>query len=549
MLQSRYPQYTWQQSKPGHWEREIDEAERFYTYLAKSYEGSGRVFFAITRFVSISVDNTNGSSGQDVEDALRKAWLRLRHDCPTIASEVEYDSERNKYIKTYKAFDPNHLDFHTESWLSKTFVPIIPNMTGLDWCNSDPPPPKSPTLFVITPPYTNGSKRATAHLDLVLRSPHDTSECSQVHEDINVYTDEHRKVDGVGTLQLLNKLLRYAAQYHTNSSRFELPLPGSESQNLSPPLRVAASIPPILTLDQQERLYNIIACNAKLRQNAGLLSVPFTQGLEVLGRHQRAALALSTTDTTRVLKACKELGATVTHAYHASIALLLRDLQPSRTEGGTARYINYCLINERPNCAAPYSTPDHAAAVYHSVSGNSLALDLAIPSAADRFKHDHLDAEEARKEFGTLVCQVRDFYTPIRNSPENLALAPSFWSMATPHIPNPNVEWSLDTPVPAPNPSPSVSISSMGKLDDVIAPHHGAFSAKDPWVIGEELGTGIGVFLGTWQGRLQLSTAYNEAWHDRKEVQGFLEGCCGIVWRGLGLGDGTDGEPKVEWIH
>lgn len=75
------------------------------------------------------------------------------------------------------------------------------------------------------------------------------------------------------------------------------------------------------------------------------------------------------------------------------------------------------------------------------------------------------------------------------------------------------------------------------------------FSAKNSWVTGEELGTGIGVFLGTWQGQLQLSAAYNEAWHDREEVQGFLEGCCGIIWKELGLRDGTNGEPEIEWLH
>ncbi|KAF3046023.1 hypothetical protein E8E12_010394 [Didymella heteroderae] len=513
MSQSRYPQYNWRQSKHNHWEREVDEAECFYASLAKSYEGSGRMFFAITGFVSISVDLTNGSIGQDVEDAL-----------------LDYDKERGKYFKTYNSFDPAHLDFHTESWLSDTFISITPNMHGLDWCNSDPLAPRVPTLFVITPPYSNDSRKGTVNLDLVFRSPHDI-------------------IDGIGTLQLLNKLLVTAARYHADPSSFELPLPGSECQNLSPPLRVAALIPPILTLDQQERLQNTISSNAALRQDAELLSVPFTQGEKVPGKHQRAALGLSIGDTNLALQACKALGTTVTHAYHASIALLLRDLRPSRTEARAARYINYCLVNERPNCAAPYSTPDHAAAVYHSVSGTSLALDLTIPSGADRFKDHPSDAKEAQKEFRTLVDQVRDFYTSIRNSPENLALAPSFWSMATPHIANPTSKWSLNTPVPAPNQSPSVSLSSMGKLDNVIAPQHGAFSTKNPWVTGEELGTGIGVFLGTWQGQLQLSAAYNEAWHDREEVRGFLERCCGIVWKGLGLGDGTNHVPKVEWVH
>jgi hypothetical protein len=176
MLQSRYPQFTWRQTKPGHWEREIDEGERFYTCLARSYQGSGYMYFAITGFVSISVELRDGASEYDIEEALRRAWLRLRYDCPTIASRVDYSTKQERYIKSYKSFDPEHVDFQTESWLSQTFVPIVPNMTGLDWCNSDPLAPGIPTLFVITPPYINGGKQDVVHRDLVLRSPHDISE-------------------------------------------------------------------------------------------------------------------------------------------------------------------------------------------------------------------------------------------------------------------------------------------------------------------------------------------------------------------------------------
>jgi hypothetical protein len=275
--------------------------------------------------------------------------------------------------------------------------------------------------------------------------------------------------------------------------------------------------------------------------------MPLTRHQALPGKHQRAALALLTSDTARVLQACKTLGATVTHVYHASIALHLRDLQPSRCQERTARYINYCLINERPNCTEPYNTTDHAVSVYHTVSGNSLALDLTIPSAADRLSSDYHTPEQSQTEFQDLVHKVKDFYIMIRNSPDKLALGPSFWSMATPHIPDPESKNSPDRPVPAPNPSPSVSISSMGQLDNIIAPKQGTFTAKDPWVTGEELGTGLGLFLGTWQGKLQLSAAYNEAWHDREEIREFLESCSAIVWRGLGLGSELHSRPDVEW--
>lgn len=85
---------------------------------------------------------------------------------------------------------------------------------------------------------------------------------------------------------------------------------------------------------------------------------------------------------------------------------------------------------------APYTTADHAAAIYYTVSGSSLALHLTIPPTTEESEDYHPDLVEVRREFRVLVHQVRDFYTNVRNSPENLALAPSFWSMATPHFPN-----------------------------------------------------------------------------------------------------------------
>jgi hypothetical protein len=258
---------------------------------------------------------------------------------------------------------------------------------------------------------------------------------------------------------------------------------------------------------------------------------------------------MSIPDTTRILQACKDLGITVTHVYHASIAIVLRDLQPQHSKERSVRYINYCLINERSKCIPPYNTTDHTATVYHSVSSKSLALDLTIPATTDVSFIERSNSEDSRAEFLDLVHQVKDFYTSIRDAPDNLVLAPSIFSQATPHISTPDSKNPADTPVPAPNPSPSISISSMGKLDSIIAPQHGAFMARDPWVTGEELGTGIGVFLGTWQGKLQLSAAYNEAWHDREQVRGLLQKCCEVVWRGLGVESAGEMGIKFEWMH
>lgn len=62
----------------------------------------------------------------------------------------------------------------------------------------------------------------------------------------------------------------------------------------------------------------------------------------------------------------------------------------------------------------------------------------------------------------------------------------------------------------------------MGRVDKLIAAQYGDLRAQDPWVTGEELGTGLGAFLGTFNGELHLSAAYNEAFHEKSEVEAFL---------------------------
>ncbi|KAF1916911.1 hypothetical protein BDU57DRAFT_498028 [Ampelomyces quisqualis] len=511
MATSRYPHLDWRESTKGHWERELDEVEGFYTQIAKTYEGTGRMAFAITGFLSFSVAASDSSSlsetHQLVQLALRSAWIRLRYSHPTIASHVEYDSVNQKWIKSYTACRPESPSDQLEEWLQATFIPITSSVSGLEWCNSDPIAPKCPSLFVITPPREDEDEVRTLRHNLVIRSPHDI-------------------IDGIGTLQLLNSLLFYAAEAFNQPETWVPPPPRSECQDLSPPLRVAAAIPPMLTLAQQVRLQSIITRNFSLREGVQVLTLPLKRGSLLPGKHQRIAHEATAVDTARILEACKFLNATVTHVYHAAVAISLRDMQESGQDSRQVRYISYALLNKRSKCAGEYRTSKHAATVYHSVSGDNLSLDLVIPSAAEKITNDQEQP---------CVKEVGDFYRA-QGSPDDLVLAPLFMSMATPHIENPTLA-PHEVPIPDPNMSPSVSLSSIGVIDKIIKPQHGPFRVDKPWVTGEELGTGLGVFLGTWNGKLQLSAAYNDAWHIKEEVDAYLNLCQKVVRKGLGLDD------------
>lgn len=507
MTDSTDDRFEWRLTKPGRWERDIDEVEEFYTSLAKAYEGTGRVFFAMTGFISFSVPVQPGNDSLEtekrVEEALKNAWTRLRFDHPTIASRVQYDPAQQKYKKTYETFTDSASQ---RQWLDDTFCVVSERMPGLDWCNLDPPVPTLPTLFLVKPPALDNQ---IFRADLVLRSHHDI-------------------IDGMGTLLLFNNLFSLAADAYEQTD-YELPQFGEEWLSLSPPLRIAAGIPAALSPGHEQQMREILEHNVSLKKGIEIASPPFQQQNAIPGKHQRVAVTLSKDETAALLEKCHSLGLSITHVYHAAIALAVRDLQERKESKRMVRYISYCLVNERNRCKPPYSTSIHPASVYHSVSGRCLAVDFTVPASGSSNA-----APTDNEEFLPIAQQIRDYYLDIRDNKDYMKLIPAFWAMSISPYPGP------DTPaIPARNETPSASISSMGVLDKVIRHKYGSFSVDNPWVTGEELGTGLGLFLDTWKGRLTLSAAYNDAWHGKEEVLDVLNRCNDIAFQGLRIGETT----------
>ncbi|KAF5709536.1 hypothetical protein FMUND_10025 [Fusarium mundagurra] len=501
--------YNWQQAKPGVWQRHIDEIEQFYSTMVVLYEGSGRMFFGITGHVSLSIKKTKGLSQDDaeleVDKALRKAWLALRHTHPTLASQVTQDVEAGYWVKTYRELQE---ESDKDDWLERTLVHISNGQTGNQWANSDPPAPKLPTMFVLHLPGERGDNGSvTIRRDLVFRSPHDI-------------------IDGIGTLMMLNNFISLASEAYDKGDTYEPPaLNGSETSNLSPSYRIAAQIPEAPNQAQLDRLKQMAAQKAAAASDPSveILALPYRQGDLLPGRHQRLALTLTREETQQLLKACKLVGATPTHVFHAAAAMVVRDLQDKPAQTKRVRYINYILRNERSSCREPYNTAQHPAAVYHSVSGQSLVVDMDL--------HPSSTKPDRKKEFLSILETVKDFYLTVKQDEEFYVLAPTMFSQATPALPS----GPRPLPVPEPNAHPSVSISSMGRTDVIVVPETGAFEARDPWVTGEELGNGLGLFLGTFQGELCLSAAYNDAWHTERDVNEYLERCKDVVFSGLGI--------------
>ncbi|GKT49603.1 uncharacterized protein ColSpa_09784 [Colletotrichum spaethianum] len=504
-MDQTYPELIWRQSTPGVWQRTADEIEQCYSALAKLYEGSGLMFFAITGHISLQIDISNrkdvSEPGAIFDKALKFAWLALRCDHPTIASQVSEDPVTGKWTKTYRQLRDNT---DQKAWLEETLVHTSCEQTGQEWANTQPLAPKMPTLFVLSPPF---HKEGVIRRDLVFRSPHDV-------------------IDGVGTLILLNNLVVHVSKAFSETDACKFPtLNGSEVANLSPSYRIAANVPATLTSQQKKRLADMSAQKAAAMDvsDRQILDMPYRRGAILPGLHQRVARTLTKEQTALLTAACKAADMTVTHAFHAAIALVLRDIQERGSEAKRVRYVNYILRNERASCKAPYNSREHPAALYHSVPGQSLVVDMDLPAAGDDQVSDG--------EFLRVGQIIKDFYHGVRNDKEHYALAPTIWAAGIPDVPTS----PRPLPVPPPKTHPSVSISSMGRVDNIIAPKTGVIEAYNPWVTGEELGNGLGLFLGTFRGELCLSAAYNNAWHTATDVIDFLKRCEDVVFRGFNL--------------
>ena len=501
--------FVWKETSPGVWQRDSDEVEEFYSALIRLYAGSGRMEFAISGHVSFTVpvtDESVSATAARLDEAVRSAWLWLRHDNPTIASRVYFDQALGRWQKRYDELSD---ETARAAWGGQTLQKVSNGQTGTEWANSDPPAPKVATLFVVEPPSADSG--GVIRRDLVLRSPHDI-------------------IDGIGALHLFSNLIAHISRVFAGDAAHASlpPLDGSETARLSPPYRVAASIPEMPTPAQQARLDAMqSAKDSSVADNSAVdIGIPFRQGATLPGKHQRVSRTISPARTAQLLAALKPRKTTVTHAFHAAIATVVRDIhfdQSSKTERAAerkVRYTNYILRNERARCLPPYNTPKHAAAVYHSVSGGRLEITLSLSGAASR------DAQI--EEFANVLASMREYYLSVRDDKDHYALAPYIMAGLTPDVPGSS---DVVVPVPAPNPRPSVSLSSVGVVDGIIVPdREGGIRVDNPWVTGEELGNGLGLFLGTFRGELCLSVAYNEAWHGREEVEGFLERCERVVF-------------------
>ncbi|KAH7268544.1 hypothetical protein B0J15DRAFT_486782 [Fusarium solani] len=512
----------WQVSPEGTWARDVDECERFYITSSRKENGcfpvSGCASFGVTSVNSMpTIDEENR-----VEAALKNAWIMLRYQHPTLGSRIEHDEDGDRLRRVYQSFDT---DDEQESWVGSTFQVVDTDLGPLEWFNNNTAAAfETATVFFVKSKGQDSDRRT-----IFLRCPHDVS-------------------DGVGVLQLVDQLFEHAAQAFEEGNEYSLPKWGKEHENLSPCIRIAAKIPDTLSEAQTERLEKIQTQNGTIYKHQALLALPSSStpaNCVQDGKLIRLSYTVPKDLTSQILRGCKDVasGVSVTHVFMSALAMALSEVQPRKEDPYPVRYVNHSMINLRPYCQEPYNTPAHAAAAYHTISTRALGIDLVVPNSSDQTTGDH--AAEMRG----VLPQVQDFFNDIRPVPseeihEQVAFAPStFKSFTSPS--------GVDPHVVSEPPFCPVALSSIGNVSSMVQQGHGPFKVTNVWAASEPMGAGVALFLGSWDGQLELSGVFDTRYHAPGYVERFLARILICVCGGLGIDEisSTDEVKPAESPH
>ncbi|KAG8668059.1 hypothetical protein FPOAC2_10173 [Fusarium poae] len=489
------PRYHWTQSNSGFWHRDIDECEQFYQLYANEEHGC----YPVTACALFQVKDESVNLDFNVQSALQNAWTLLRHKHPTLGSRIERSDQPDTWKRVYRPLDS---DEDVKSWLESTFKIITTNGTALSWFNNDAPSFHMPTVYIV-------KSELDAQQAVFLRCPHDIT-------------------DGVGILHLLNQLFLHASSFYGQASEFRYPLPDIDlGTRLSPCLRVAASIPNALSEAQMQRFHDIQNTNGNIYNHTRWLNLPPTASNDSAPIMKRIAVSVSRSLSDQVLVGCKSIapGVSLTHAFTAALTMTLRDLQPRQDQAYTARYVGRSMINIRPYCREPFDSPDHAAAAYHAVSAQAVGIDVKIPGVADDgTKVDTLPE---------LAINVHGFYQQIKSDPsqstyEQALFAPQVFQTL---FPPPGVDpWAFQE-----SPFCPVSLSSIGNLGNIVGSSNGVFELSKVWAASQPINAGEVVFLGSWDGQIELSSVFNTQYHKQEYMERFITNIFTHVLEGLGI--------------
>ena len=440
---------SWRETSAGHFERPFDSLERFYRAISASGTAFDREHFVVNAVVRLRLNPSIGDIGQ----ALRHAWMTLRYDYPQIAAY----GRGNTYI--YEVPTASSIN----SWLSETFITEKATGSISSVCEDSAP-----------------SELAKMHY-----FPH-TSEI--------LFRSSHWRIDGIGSLHLLNQFLKTLAR--PMSVTF-----GDEPKNLAVGLDEAANTPSQVTSEMEQSATDLLM---QYVNNIPSIGLP-TSKSQNPGGSARCKVTFTLPLSTSVVARCKASGFSVTAATHAAIVgATLQHADPGKPADTYTSFSNFDLRKYLP---PPYSSATKAVSIFHT--GIPVVVKLS------GFQKD--------------AVQLQKLYSQRLNLPKQKNL----FSFLACYVDKVN-QLFVQPPPPGSLPPTEPSLSSLGIIDNFIADKHGnVVEVTDFWLGVDMLSRQLMLYVWTHQGKLQLSACYNKEFYAREFVEIFLSDVKDILVEGL----------------
>ena len=437
----------WKETSSGRYERSFNSLERCYRTISAAGAALNRDHYAITAVARLRLGPSIGDSAK----ALRQAWRTLRYDFPLIAAYGQGDT----YI--YEVPSTSALD----SWLKETFI--------------------------IEPPTSSTTGMYGEAVPTELARMHYFPHTSEV-----LFSSSHWRIDGIGSLHLLNHFLHLLA--YPGSFQF-----GDEGKNLLIGLDEATGAVSEATPEMEEAATELLM---KYVNNLPTIGLPASLDRVPCGSG-RCGISFTPQATCAVVAKCKTLGFSVTTAVHAAmVCATSQHPNPSATQ-----YTSWVTWDLRRHLPSPYNGATNAVSNFHTGVPVIVKPSTFLENAA----------------------QLRICYSEKLTAPGPRNMLP-FLSCYTEKV----TSVLMQPPPPGVLPPTDPTLMSLGVLDAFLDSKHGdVVEVNDFWLGVDVLTPQLMVYVWTLRGKMQLSACYNKSYYVREFVEEFLGQVKHVLLEGL----------------
>ncbi|KAK3901902.1 hypothetical protein C8A05DRAFT_34406 [Staphylotrichum tortipilum] len=466
--------YPWIKTSDKTYEQQYGFMERFFTrFLGEEGVPSQFTIMATVEF------RVAGAQSDDLESRLRKTWRAMRYNSPSVAA---LSGPKGKIYRI-----PN--DVALADWETTTFKRHPPGTTAEKLFGS------IDRAALITLHFLPGAGNAPDAHQIVLQA-------------------EHQNIDGRGVFYLIHRFWTV----FTTPSLLSTPPFGDEWTRLPPAMDDLLSLPAQPSPADHSLAAEWIAPLASVTP-LGILIPASHSPTQLPTTSLRALLRLSQLETAALIAACKAHSLTVTSAWVAALALALAAAQTTSGQPlpADAALVSFATCDMRRYF--PHATFDPTSApvaCYHAAIPTALRIDGGKASFLD------LAAEMKHEFHGGSVTAAR-----------GRAWAPFVGLMGDVVVAAATAAGSGNARRSAP------LISSLGVVDDFVEKSYdgegGEVEVLDVWIADTMMSSTNLWMLHTWDGMLNLSVTYNEAYFPVGLMEGVLERIWEELRSGLGL--------------